>query len=72
VPVIPNQNVQVSDDLNASNEPPLVQGIQLSADPMPLASGSLPSVEVQLMAQTGQNVNPSSFTMGSVAVQATS
>jgi len=37
------------------------------ADPVSLASGSLPSEEVQLMAQTGQNVNLSSSTMGSVA-----
>jgi hypothetical protein len=29
---------------------------QLSADPNPLASGSLPSVEVQLLVQLGQNV----------------
>jgi len=53
------------DDMNASNEP--LQGSQLSADPVPLASGSLPSVEVQLMAQTGQNVNLSSSTIGYVA-----
>ena len=65
VPVMANQNVQMFDDMNASNEP--LQGSQLSADPVPLASGSLPSVEVQLMAQTGQNVNLSSSTMGSVA-----
>jgi len=39
----------------------------LSADPVPLASGSLPSEEVQLMAQIAQNVNLSSSTMGSVA-----
>ena len=63
VPVI--QNVQVFDDMNASNEP--LQCSQLSADPVPLASGSLPSVEVQLMAQTGQNVNLSSSTIGYVA-----
>jgi hypothetical protein len=65
VPV--SQNVQVSAGLNASNEPLLAQVSQLSADPVPMASGSLPSVEVQLMAQTGQNVNLSSSTMGSVA-----
>lgn len=60
-----DENVQEFDDQNASNEP--FQDDQLSADPMPLASGSLPSVEVQLMAQTGQNINISSSTMGSVA-----
>lgn len=65
VPV--SQNVQVSAGLNASNEPLLAQVSQLSADPVPMASGSLPSAEVQLMAQTGQNVNLSSSTMGSVA-----
>lgn len=62
-----SQNVQVSADLNASNEPLPAQGSQLSADPTPLASRSLPSVEVQLMAQPDQNVNISSSTMGSVA-----
>jgi len=51
--------------MNASNEP--LQCSQLSADLVPLASGSLPSVEVQLMAQTSQNVNLSSSTMGYVA-----
>ena len=65
VPV--SQNDQVSVGLNASNEPLLAQGSQLSADLVPMASGSLPSAEVQLMAQTGQNVNLSSSTMGSVA-----
>ena len=67
IPSMTNQNVQMFDDQNASNEPLPAQGSQLSADPMPLASGSLPSEEVQLMAQTGQNVNLSSSTMGSVA-----
>jgi len=52
-----DQNV----DQNASNEP------VISADPVPLASGSFPSEEVQLMAQTGQNINLFSSTMGSVA-----
>jgi len=39
----------------------------MSADPMSLGSGSLPSEEVQLLAQTAQNVNISSSTMGYVA-----
>lgn len=65
IPVLSNQNVQEFVDQNASNEP--LQDGQLSAYPMPLASGSLPSMEVQLMAQTGQNINISSSTMGSVA-----
>jgi len=47
-------------DQNASNEP------VMSADPVPLASRSLPFEEVQLMAQTTQNVNISSSTMGSI------
>ncbi|XP_039682976.1 DNA ligase 1-like [Medicago truncatula] len=65
VQVMANQDDQAFDDQHASNEP--LQSGQLSADPAPLALGSLPSVEVQLMAQTGQNVNLSSSTMGSVA-----
>jgi len=39
----------------------------MSANPVPLASGSLPSEEIQLMAQTGHNINLSLSTMGSVA-----
>jgi len=39
----------------------------MSVDPMPLASGSLPSEDVQLMAQLALNVNLSSSIMGSVA-----
>jgi len=39
----------------------------MSAYPVPLASGSLPSEEVQLMAQLAQHVNLFSSTMGSVA-----
>jgi len=62
-----NQNVQKFDDLNASNEPLLSQDDQLSADLVPLASGSLPSEGIQLMAQTTQNVNLSSSIMGSTA-----
>ncbi|KEH17115.1 hypothetical protein MTR_0043s0140 [Medicago truncatula] len=64
VQIMANQDDQELDDQHASNEP--LQGGQLSADPAPLASGSLPSIEVQLMAQTAQNVNLSSSTMGSV------
>jgi len=48
-------------DQNASNEH------VMSADLVPLASGSLPYEEVQLMAQLAQNVNISSSTMGSNA-----
>jgi len=43
---------------------------QLSADPKSMVSGSLPSKEVQLLAQTtqpAQNVNISTSTMGSTA-----
>ncbi|XP_024642227.1 uncharacterized protein [Medicago truncatula] len=63
--VMADQDNQELDDQHASNELP--PDGQLSVDPMPLASGSLPSEEVQLMAQNGQNVNPSSSTMDSVA-----
>ena len=52
---------QLFADQNASNE------LVMSADPVPLASGSLPSEEVQLVAQIAQNVNISSSTMGFVA-----
>ena len=62
VQVIADQNI----DQNASNEPLLSQD-QLSADPVPLASRSLPSMEAQLMAQPNQNINLSSPTMGSDA-----
>lgn len=63
--VMADQDNQELDDQHASNELP--PDGQLSVDPMPLASGSLPSEEVQLMAQNGQNVNPSSSSMDSVA-----
>jgi len=53
-------------DQNASNEP------VMSVDLVPLASGSLPYEEVQLMAQITQNVNIFSSTMGSIVGQATS
>lgn len=65
VHVMADQDNLELDDQHASNELP--PNGQLLVDPMPLASGSLPSEEVQLMAQNGQNVNPSSSTMGSVA-----
>jgi len=45
-------------DQNASNEP------VMSADLVPLASGSFPSEEVQLMAQIAHNVNISSSLLG--------
>jgi len=62
VQVLADQNV----DQNASNEPLLSQD-QLSTDPIPMDFRSLPSMEVQHMAQTVQNVNMSSSTMGPVA-----
>ena len=73
VPVSTDQNAQVADqnvqvtidqnvDKNASNEPLLSQD-QLSADHVLLASGSLPSMEVQLMTQPNQNIYMSSSTM---------
>ncbi|KEH38062.1 hypothetical protein MTR_2g460520 [Medicago truncatula] len=47
-----DQNVQNNTDQNVPTAP--VE--QLSVDPNPFASGSLPSKEVQLLAQPGQNV----------------
>ncbi|XP_024638555.1 uncharacterized protein [Medicago truncatula] len=55
-----DQNVQNNTDQNVLED--VAQNVpnatveQLSADPNPLGSGSLPSEEVQLLAQTGQNV----------------
>jgi hypothetical protein len=55
-----DQNVQNNTDQNVQEEGdqnvPTAPVEQLSADPNPLDSGSLPSVEVQLLAQTSQNV----------------
>ena len=53
-PTIIVQNVQTS----AAAEPSLPQENEMSVDPIPQASGSLPSAEVQLLAkQTPQNQN---------------
>ncbi|AES97256.1 hypothetical protein MTR_5g047870 [Medicago truncatula] len=63
-PAITVQNVQT----NASAEPSLPQENEMSADPIPQASGSLPSDEVHLMAQQtpqNQNLNFSTSTMES-------
>jgi len=71
----PDQNVQGNLDQNVLET--VAQNVQtepieqLSADPNPMASGSLPSVEVQFLAQLmpfvepAQNVNVSTSTMGS-------
>ena len=59
------QNVQ--DTTNPPENVPNEQIEHLSADLNPLASGSLPSAEVQLLAQKNQNVNVSTLTMGSTA-----
>jgi len=59
-----DQNVQTEDQNiqeSASNEPFLSPGI--SVNPNPITSGSLPSEEVQLLAQPPQNVNISKLTM---------
>jgi hypothetical protein len=53
---------------NATAEPNLPQDNAMSVDPIPQASGSLPSAEVQLMAQQtpqNQNLNFSTSTMES-------
>ncbi|XP_039683064.1 uncharacterized protein [Medicago truncatula] len=63
-PAITVQNVQT----NASAEPSLPQENEMSVDPIPQASGSLPSDEVHLMAQQtpqNQNLNFSTSTMES-------
>jgi hypothetical protein len=63
-PAIIVQNVQT----NATAEPNLPQDNAMSVDPIPQASGSLPSAEVQLMAQQtpqNQNLNFSTSTMES-------
>jgi len=55
-----DQNVQDNTDQNVlediAQNVPTAPVEQLSADPNPLASGSLPFVEVQLLVQIGQNV----------------
>jgi len=53
-PAIIVQNVQTS----VSAEPSFLQVNEMSADPIPQASGSLPSAEVQLMAQQTPQQNP--------------
>jgi len=72
-----NQNVQGNLDQNVLET--MAQNVQtepieqLSADPNPMASGSLPSMKVQLLAQPTQtkeavqNFNVSTSTMGSAA-----
>ena len=66
-PAVIVQNVQTS----AAAEPSFPQVNEISADPIPQASGSLPSVEVLLMAQQtpqqNQNLNFSTSTMESEA-----
>jgi len=55
-----DQNVQYNTYQNVLEDVgqnvPIAPVEQLSADPNPLDSGSLPSMEVQLLVQTGQNV----------------
>jgi len=63
-PAIIVQNIQTS----AAAEPSLPQENEMSVDPIPQASRSLPSVEIQLLAQQtpqNQNLNFSTSTMES-------